>query len=85
MQVTIDIPDALAAQLAAAGRDPARAALEALNVIQLADEYQRQLDLAAQADEQEGLRQADEDIAQHRVYPARQVFDEMRTKYGIPR
>lgn len=29
MQVTLDIPDALASQLAAAGKDPARAALEA--------------------------------------------------------
>jgi hypothetical protein len=30
MQVTIDIPDTLAAQLTAAGKDPARAALVAL-------------------------------------------------------
>ncbi len=36
MQVTLDIPDTLAAQLIAAGKDPARAALEALNVSQLA-------------------------------------------------
>ena len=32
MQVTLEIPDTLAAQLAAAGKDPARAALEALAV-----------------------------------------------------
>jgi len=32
MQVTLDIPDDLAAQLTAAGKDPARAALEALAV-----------------------------------------------------
>jgi len=32
MQVTLDIPDDLAAQLTAAGRDPSRAALEALAV-----------------------------------------------------
>ncbi|MES2394132.1 MAG: UPF0175 family protein [Acidobacteriota bacterium] len=32
MQVTLDIPDTLAAQLTAAGQDPARAALEALAV-----------------------------------------------------
>jgi predicted HTH domain antitoxin len=32
MQVTFDIPDTLAAQLTAAGKDPARAALEALLV-----------------------------------------------------
>jgi len=35
MQVTLDIPDTLAAQLTASGKDPARAALEAL----LADRY----------------------------------------------
>jgi predicted HTH domain antitoxin len=32
MQVIIDIPDTLAAQLSAAGRDPSRATLEALAV-----------------------------------------------------
>jgi predicted HTH domain antitoxin len=32
MQVTFDIPDTLAAQLTAAGKDPARAALEVLLV-----------------------------------------------------
>jgi predicted HTH domain antitoxin len=32
MQVTVTIPDGLAAQLTAAGKDPARAALEALAV-----------------------------------------------------
>ena len=32
MQVTLTIPDSLAAQLTAAGKDPARAALEALAV-----------------------------------------------------
>ncbi|MEO8989390.1 MAG: UPF0175 family protein [Acidobacteriaceae bacterium] len=32
MQVTLEIPDTFAAQLTAAGKDPARAALEALAV-----------------------------------------------------
>ena len=32
MQVILDIPDTLAAQLTAAGKDPARAALEALAI-----------------------------------------------------
>ena len=32
MQVTIDIPDTLAEQFTAAGKDPARAALEALAI-----------------------------------------------------
>ncbi|QMV20026.1 prevent-host-death protein [Granulicella sp. 5B5] len=83
--MTIDIPNTLAAQFAADGKEPAQALLEAMNVIQLAEEYQRQLDLAAEADEQEGIRQAREDIAAGRVYPAREVFEEMRQKYGIPR
>ena len=39
MQVTLDIPDTLAAQLTAAGQDPARAALEAL----LVEAYRRHL------------------------------------------
>jgi prevent-host-death family protein len=50
-----------------------------------ATEYQRLLDIAADADEAEGIRQAREDIAAGRTYPAREVFDEMRKKYGIPR
>lgn len=39
MQVTFDIPDTYAAELANAGEDPARAALEAL----LVDSYRKQL------------------------------------------
>ena len=85
MQVTIDILDTLAARLTAAGKNPATAALEALNVTQLAEDYQRLLDLAAEADEQEGICQTREDIAAGRVYPAQEVFAEMRKKYGIPR
>jgi hypothetical protein len=41
MQVTLTIPDELAAELIASGKDPARAALEALI------DRQRLLDLAA--------------------------------------
>lgn len=54
-------------------------------VIQEAAAYQRLLDLAAQADPEEGLRQGLEDIAEGRTRPAREVFDEMREKYAIPR
>jgi hypothetical protein len=48
MQVTLDIPDTLAAQLTAAGKDPARAALEALAIegyrnLQLSDAAVRRL------------------------------------------
>jgi len=78
MQVTVDIPDELAAQMIAEGRDPSRTAIEAITA------YQRLLDLASEADEQEGLRQALEDVAAGRVYPAEEVFAAMRGKHGIP-
>jgi predicted transcriptional regulator len=78
MQVTLTIPDELAAELIAAGRDPSRTAIEALTA------YQRLLDLASEADEQEGLRQALEDVAAGRTYPAEEVFAAMRSKHGIP-
>ncbi len=48
MQVTLTIPEELAAQLIAAGKDPSRAALEVLTL------YQRLYDLAADADPREG-------------------------------
>jgi prevent-host-death family protein len=47
--------------------------------------YQRLLDLASAADEREGLRQALEDLAANRTYPAEQVFSEIRKKYALPR
>jgi prevent-host-death family protein len=52
-------------------------------VVQSAAEYQRLLDLAAQADPEEGLRQGLEDIAKGRTRPARRVFAELREEYGI--
>jgi predicted transcriptional regulator len=78
MQVTLTIPDELAAELIAAGRDPSRTAIEALTA------YQRLLDLASEADEQEGQRQALEDVAAGRTRPAEEFFEEMRRKYAIP-
>ncbi len=48
-------------------------------------EYQRLLDIAAEADEREGIRQGLEDIAAGRTRPAREFFDEMRKQYEIPR
>ncbi len=84
MQVTLDIPDALADQLRAAGKDHARAALEALNVSQLAEDYQRILDLAAEASIEEAIRQGREDVAAGRTYPMDEVFAEARKKYGLP-
>ena len=52
-------------------------------VVQSAAEYQRLLNLAAQADPEEGLRQGLEDIAKGRTRPARKVFAELREEYGI--
>jgi PHD/YefM family antitoxin component YafN of YafNO toxin-antitoxin module len=52
-------------------------------ILQEPAEYQRLLDLAAEADEEEGLRQGLEDIAAGRTRPAREVFAELREEYGI--
>jgi predicted transcriptional regulator len=79
MQVTLTIPDELAAELIAAGKDPSRTALEALTL------YQRLYDLAEEADAREGIRRGLEDVAAGRTRPAREVFDELRAKYRIPR
>jgi PHD/YefM family antitoxin component YafN of YafNO toxin-antitoxin module len=54
-------------------------------VVQDAVSYQRLLDIAAQADAGEGIRQGLEDIAQGRTRPSREVFDEIREGYDIPR
>lgn len=54
-------------------------------VVQDAEAYQRLLDIAAQADAEEGIRQGLDDVAHGRTRPAREVFDEIRRKHGIPR
>jgi len=54
-------------------------------IVQSASAYQRLLDIAAEADEREGIRQGLEDIAAGRTRPAREFFDEMRKQYDIPR
>ena len=43
------------------------------------------LDIAAQADAREGIRQGLENISQGRTRPSREVFDEIRAEYDIPR
>jgi prevent-host-death family protein len=48
-------------------------------------EYQRLMDIAADADEREGIRQGDEDIAAGRTRPAEEVFAEMQKQYGLSR
>jgi prevent-host-death family protein len=54
-------------------------------VVQSAAEYQRLLDLAAEADVNEGIRQGLEDLRQGKGRPAREFFEEMRKKHGLPR
>ena len=54
-------------------------------VVQDAASYQRLLDIAAQADAREGIRQGMEDISRGRTRPSRRVFDDLRAEYDIPR
>ena len=54
-------------------------------VVQDAEAYQRLLDIAAQADEAEGIRQGLEDMKKGRVRPAREVLEEFRRSRAIPR
>jgi len=58
---------------------------KAAAVVQDAEAYQRLLDIAAEANAGEGIRQGLEDLANGRTRPAREVFEEMRAEYGIPR
>ena len=57
---------------------------KAAAVVQDAEAYQRLLDLAAQAEAAEGIRQGQEDIAGGRTRPTSAVFDQVRSGYGIP-
>jgi predicted transcriptional regulator len=75
MQVTVDIPDTLAAHLLAAGRDPARIALNALTL-----EGLRELDIATEVDIHEAIRQGRADVAAGRTSPAEEVFARLQTK-----
>jgi len=54
-------------------------------VVQSAEAYQRLLDIAALANEREGVRQGDEDITFGRTRPARQVISQIRKKHGLGR
>lgn len=57
---------------------------KAAAIVQDAEAYQRLLDIAAQADVYEGIRQGLDDVAHGRIRPAREVFDAIRQKHGIP-
>jgi len=54
-------------------------------VVQDAEAYQRLLDKAARADAEEAIRQGLDDLAKGRHRPAREVFEQMRKRHGIPR
>ena len=54
-------------------------------VVQDVAAYQHLLDIAARADAIEGIRQGLEDAKKGRTRPVREVFDEIRAEYGIPR
>ena len=54
-------------------------------VVQDAEAYQYLLDIAAQADGVEGIRQGIEDTEKGRTRPAHDVLEEIRAEYGIPR
>ena len=58
---------------------------KAAAIVQDAEAYQRLLDIAAQADAEEGIRQGLDDVAHGRTRPAKDVFDEIRRKHDIPR
>ncbi|MGC2211482.1 MAG: type II toxin-antitoxin system Phd/YefM family antitoxin [Candidatus Korobacteraceae bacterium] len=58
---------------------------KAAAIVQDAEAYQRLLDIAASANAEEGIRQGLDDVAYGRTRPAREAFDEIRRKHGIPR
>jgi prevent-host-death family protein len=54
-------------------------------VVQDAEAYQRLLDIAAQVDAREGIRQGLGDVKRDRVRPAREVLEMFRRKHAIRR
>ena len=58
---------------------------KAAAIVQDAEAYQRLLDIAAGSDAEEGIRQGLEDAAYGRTRLAKDVFEQIRRKHGIPR
>jgi prevent-host-death family protein len=58
---------------------------KAAAVVQDAEAYQRLLDIAAQADAEEGIRQGLEDEKNGRLQPIREFFAEFESTHGLPR
>lgn len=57
---------------------------KAAAVVQDAEAYQRLLDIAANADVNEAIRQGLDDVARGRTTPAREAFDRIRKRHGLP-
>jgi prevent-host-death family protein len=57
---------------------------KAAAVVQDAEAYQRLLDIAAQADAEEGIRQGLEDERKGELQPIREFFAEFEATRGIP-
>ena len=58
---------------------------KAAAVVQDAEAYQRLLDIAAQADAGEGIRQGLEDARKGKIRPAREFFAEFEATHGLSR
>jgi prevent-host-death family protein len=58
---------------------------KAAAIVQDAEAYQRLLDIAASADEDEAIRQGLEDVKKGRTRPAREFFAEFEAKHGLRR
>lgn len=58
---------------------------KAAAIVQDVGAYQRLLDIAASADEEEAIRQGLEDVKAGRTRPAREFFAEFEAKHGIRR
>jgi prevent-host-death family protein len=58
---------------------------KAAAVVQDAEAYQRLLDIAAQADAGEGLRQGLEDAKKRKTRPAREFLNEFEAHHGLSR
>ena len=56
---------------------------KAAAVIQDAEAYQRLLDIAAQADAREGIRQGLEDVRKGRTRPAGDFFRDFEAEHGV--
>lgn len=56
---------------------------KAAAIVQDAGAYQRLLDIAAQANAEEGMRQGLEESREGRVRPAKKFFDEFEDRHGI--